>query len=279
MATISIITVNYNNAAELERTLQSVRSQTIDDYEHILIDGGSTDDSLDIIKRYGDRLNYWCSEPDGGIYQGMNKGIAKATGDYLIFLNSGDMFHAPDVLERALPYLHGTDLVYGDLRFIDPNPAKSFTKIYPDTPSLSYLIVDSLPHPGTFIHRRMFANGGYDTRFPIVADWEFWCRKIIYDQCSTKHIPLIVSTFFLGGMSSQEEKTRLDRKAAYDSLFPPMIAEKLELQALIDNKGLTDVVRRLASTKKLHRRVTPIIRAALAIDKALKTLSVKRRKK
>ena len=94
----SIITVNFNNKEGLRKTIESVIHQTFHDFEFIVIDGGSTDGSADVLKEYHTQIDYWVSEPDGGIYQGMNKGIKKATGDYLNFMNSGDCFFAVDVL-------------------------------------------------------------------------------------------------------------------------------------------------------------------------------------
>ena len=92
MKKISIITINYNNCEGLRRTIESVVNQTCRDFEYIIIDGGSTDGSVDVIKRYADNIDYWVSEPDKGIYNAMNKGIRMATGDYVQILNSGDMF-------------------------------------------------------------------------------------------------------------------------------------------------------------------------------------------
>ncbi len=97
---LSIITVNLNNARGLEKTIQSVIAQTFYNYEFIIIDGGSTDDSINIIKKYEDHITYWVSETDGGIYAGMNKGLFIAKGDYVNFMNSGDCYHSKDVLEN-----------------------------------------------------------------------------------------------------------------------------------------------------------------------------------
>lgn len=106
----SIITVNLNNANGLKETIDSIVNQTCCDYEYLIIDGGSTDDSLSIIKQYKDQIDYWVSEPDKGIFNAMNKGINVSHGDYLIFMNSGDCFNNGKVLEETLPYL-GADFV------------------------------------------------------------------------------------------------------------------------------------------------------------------------
>lgn len=266
---ISIITVNYNDAEGLERTLESVRTQTFQDFEHIVIDGGSTDSSLEVIRRHGSRFAYWCSEPDGGVYQGMNKGASHARGQYLLFLNAGDTLANPRVLQWAAPQLNGEDIVYGNLEVIpeaSTSPsAKPYIKLYPDQPTLRFLLEDSLPHPSTFIRRAIFGDG-YDTRFRIVADWHFWLRRILFDSCTTLHLRHTVSSFQLGGLSSNYEATQADRRAAYRSLFPPMIAAPIERQILLERKGIADLTHSIASTRRLSRRLAPLLRLALRLN-------------
>jgi len=109
----SIITVNFNNKEGLRQTIESVIHQTYRDFEFIVIDGGSTDGSVDVLKEYDSQIDYWVSEPDGGIYQGMNKGIKKASGEYLNFMNSGDCFYSSDVLEIVTSYQSGADFIVG----------------------------------------------------------------------------------------------------------------------------------------------------------------------
>lgn len=110
---LSIITVNFNDAGGLERTIKSVISQTFCDYEFIIIDGGSTDGSVEIIKVYSDRIDYWVSEMDRGIYHAMNKGVDQAHGDYCLFLNSGDSFYNDEVLEKLSKFESNDDIIVG----------------------------------------------------------------------------------------------------------------------------------------------------------------------
>jgi glycosyltransferase involved in cell wall biosynthesis len=112
---VSIITINLNNAVGLELTIKSVISQVLDDYEYLIIDGGSQDDSLDIIKNYSTSNLFWLSEPDRGVYDAMNKGISKSRGSYLLFLNSGDSFLNENSLQILVDNSNGEDLIYGDL--------------------------------------------------------------------------------------------------------------------------------------------------------------------
>ena len=109
----SIITVNYNNKNGLEMTIKSVLGQTCKDFEYIIIDGGSTDGSVEVIKKYASRIDYWVSEPDKGVYNAMNKGIRKATGDYLNFMNSGDAYHSTSALEIIAGLHSDDDIIIG----------------------------------------------------------------------------------------------------------------------------------------------------------------------
>ena len=112
---ISVITINYNNGVGLRSTIDSVVGQKCNDFEYIVIDGGSTDSSLNVIKEYSHKIDYWVSEPDGGIYNAMNKGVAHAHGDYCVFLNSGDCFYSDVVLNRFMNYDAIEDIVVGKL--------------------------------------------------------------------------------------------------------------------------------------------------------------------
>lgn len=114
---VSVITVSFNAVKEIEKTILSVLNQTYDNIEYIIIDGGSTDGTVDIIKKYADRIAYWVSEPDGGIYFGMNKGIKVATGEWINFMNAGDLFYSKYVVEKVFTneYLQKTKVIYGDV--------------------------------------------------------------------------------------------------------------------------------------------------------------------
>src|SRR5476651_1326552 len=114
---LSIITINFNNAVGLKKTIESLIKQQYREFQFIIIDGGSVDSSVDIIKEYADVIDYWVSEPDTGIYQAMNKGIREANGKYLMFLNSGDYLFENTTLQKMAPILCGEDIVYGNLMF------------------------------------------------------------------------------------------------------------------------------------------------------------------
>ena len=112
---ISVITISYNNKEGLEKSLKSVTSQDYKDFEYIVIDGGSNDGSKEILEKYSDKINYWVSEPDKGIYNAMNKGIEVANGEYLLFINSGDELFSSGILTEVVPELNGADIIAGNL--------------------------------------------------------------------------------------------------------------------------------------------------------------------
>lgn len=198
---ISIITVNLNNKEGLKRTIESVVNQTYQDLEYIIIDGDSTDGSLDVIHANANRLTYWVSETDRGIYNAMNKGIHAASGEYLLFLNSGDSLFHNTILEQAFPHLGEHSFVYGNLRFDHLNSPVDYE--YPDQLTFRYFYHQSLGHPATFINGALFNKIGlYDEEYPICADWVFFTKAICSYQESYKHIPLLISRFDMTGISN-----------------------------------------------------------------------------
>ena len=149
---LSIITINYNNTRGLEKTLSSVwNDQTYSNFEHIVIDGGSTDGSVDVIKKYADKLTYWVSEPDKGIYNAMNKGILKAKGEYLLFLNSGD-YLCNEALSEIFSENFSEDIVYGNFTLLCKNGEKKI-KTFSEQVDYNLLYLESIGHQSTLIKR------------------------------------------------------------------------------------------------------------------------------
>lgn len=208
MLKISIITINYNNLEGLKRTVESVVNQTWHEFEYIVIDGGSTDGSGSYIENQSCNIDYWVSEPDKGIYNAMNKGIMKANGEYLLFLNSGDHFYNDTVLEKNHIFLNLKDIIYFNLQVIDE--IKAFVKNYPEQLSFSYFVKDTLPHPATFIKKTVFDKVGlYDENLSIVSDWKFFIESICKYNSSYKRIDEILATFYLDGLSSESQNQTL----------------------------------------------------------------------
>lgn len=208
---IGIITINLNNGDGLEKTIESVIKQTYKNYEFIIIDGGSTDNSLDVIKKYEKHITYWTSEKDNGIYNAMNKGIGKCNSDYLIFLNSGDYFYENSTIEKIHPNLFD-DIVYGDL--LIHNNSKTFVKYYKAKINKEYFLSDTLPHQGSFIKKELFDDCKYNENYKIISDWIFFFENIINKNRTYLHLPYIISNYSLGGISSNV-KELFDEKKKY----------------------------------------------------------------
>jgi glycosyltransferase involved in cell wall biosynthesis len=208
MPKLSIITINYNNLKGLKRTMASVVNQIWQEFEYIVIDGGSTDGSVTYIESQNEFIDYWVSELDEGIYNAMNKGIVKANGEYLLFLNSGDHFYNDKVLEQNHIFLDSKDIIYFNLQVIDK--MKTFVKNYPEQLTFSYFIKDTLPHPATFIKKRVFDRVGfYDQSLFIVSDWKFFIESICKFNSSYVRINQTLSTFYLDGLSSEPQNQTL----------------------------------------------------------------------
>jgi glycosyltransferase involved in cell wall biosynthesis len=148
---LSIISININNKNGLRKTIESVVNQNFTNFEYIVIDGGSSDGSVEIIKEFEDKISYWISEPDKGIYNAMNKGIQVAKGEYLLFLNSGDWLVDEVKLSDVIENLNVFDLIIYDLFFVEEH--NQSRKKHPVDITLSYIIEKTISHPSTFIKR------------------------------------------------------------------------------------------------------------------------------
>lgn len=218
---LSIITINYNEATALRQTIDSVRSQTYQDYEHIIIDGGSTDDSVAVIKNYETEYPAlkWVSEKDKGVYDAQNKGIERAGGEYCFFLNAGDVFADSQVLEQFFSVFSQADLLYGNLRVVQKGKQVGFCKGV-EQPTFLDLYNNCLKHQSTFIKRNLFERFGvYDASLRIVADWE-WFFKVaaFHDDVALEYRNVDVAEFDNDGISNRspqlckkERQTVLDR--------------------------------------------------------------------
>ena len=196
---LSIITVNKNNAQGLERTIQSVINQTFKDFEYIIIDGASTDSSVGVIKKYADKIDYWVSEPDTGIYNAMNKGIKVAKGEYLLFLNSGDWLVDEKILYRACLYCNAYDFIYGKIKY-----SKSGS-IYGKEFNYSDLLFQNIHHQAIFYKRIIFdILGIYSEKFEIVADYELNIKIFRTDSFKIKYIDEIISLVEDNGISTEK---------------------------------------------------------------------------
>jgi glycosyltransferase involved in cell wall biosynthesis len=204
---LSIITVNLNNCQGLEKTLESVDCQTYRDFEYILIDGESTDGSNELIQKYKSSFTYQISEPDSGVYSAMNKGIIKARGEFLLFLNSGDFLINKDVLNDVFCSNHKADFLLGRCN-ISENGVVVHTTNPPPKITFRYLYEMGLAHQSTFIRRELFEKFGlYREDFRYNSDIDFWYRTIILQCCSTVTLSTIICDYNKEGISSKDSKT------------------------------------------------------------------------
>lgn len=235
----SIITVNYNNKEGLRKTIESVIHQTFNDYEYIVIDGGSNDGSADILRKYDQDITYWVSEKDNGIYNAMNKGIAKATGDYLNFMNSGDCFYAPDVLEKVSRYNYDTDFIVGKDFHFDEHTQQGHISIQPPRTTMIHFFVATLDHQSSFIKRSLFDKSPYDESYRLVSDWIFFTEKIVKENKQVQFIPDIICRREEGGLSEQQrERNRQEIDAYLHQFLPYGIYEDYSTLAKLDKTSL-----------------------------------------
>ena len=254
---LSIITINRNNAEGLRKTLASVAAQTYCDIEHIIIDGASTDGSVEIIKDFAERMAtdkrspltvIWSSEPDKGIYNAINKGICKATGEYIQILNSGDRLAAPDVTERMINALislnakrptlneHPVGILYGNmLRDVESG------KLYRDTCrgnihdksllpheiewTMNDFICGTINHDPTYIHRDIYAKYGlYDEQLRIVSDWKWFVNVVVLGGEKVYYVPIDVTVFDTTGISETNLIAReAERRAELEKMLPTAV--------------------------------------------------------
>ena len=224
--TLSIITVNLNNHDGLKRTIDSVISQTFTDYEWIVIDGGSTDGSRELIEQYQDYFSYWCSESDKGIYNAMNKGIAHSNGKWLQFLNSGDWLYENNTLEKVFNRKWECDIVYGNMIWVK-NGVKS-PRTYTDKLRFSYLLVQTINHQSSFYKRELFDSTKYDETFRIASDWAMQ-MKLILENKRFEHINQFITFFDGSGIGSQSNETVFHEKyLMFEKYVPYHLREDLE---------------------------------------------------
>lgn len=225
---LSLITINYNNCEGLKKTIDSVVAQTFKDFEWIVIDGGSTDGSRELLEQYADHFAYWVSEPDHGIYNAMNKGIDHAHGNYLQFLNSGDWLNNPDTLQSFFAIPIEGDIVYGDQDYYEGDTLFESRK-QPENLSLKYLYEWSLGHCSSFIKRELLAEEHYNENYRIVSDWEFFLKKAIENK-SFVHRPIIVGCFDMSGISmANQELLHKERESLAKAVLPLSVRNDFEM--------------------------------------------------
>lgn len=263
----SIITINYNNKKGLEKTIKSVINQTFKDFEYIIIDGGSTDGSIEVINRYAEKINYWVSEPDKGIYNAMNKGISKATGEYLNFMNSGDSFHSPSVLDDVTEMQLKEDIITGG--FYDIEKKKPHI-IRPQNVTLLTMLKETFNHQSTFFKKELFANNMYDESYKIQSDAKFNLQSIIINNCSIRIIDYIIADYDFNGISSNKDIVKKERKRMLEELFPPRVLKDYEQMFTSGEVSLVKLLPELKNSPSIQRFLYKIASLLLSFKHIIK---------
>ena len=246
---LSVITINYNNCSGLKKTIESVVNQTSTQYEYIIIDGGSTDGSVDVIKEYADKIDYWVSEPDAGVYNAMNKGIRVATGDYVIFMNSGDYFYTNDIIAEFISANPSEDVLCGnivqDSGNISPSPIEKDLTFY-------YFYKCTLQHQACFIKTSVQKRYPYNENLKIVSDWEFFLKILIINNGTYRKIDKVISYYDSNGISSTNNSLLMEERIIIlQSMFPNRILEDYRLNTTSDFRRLFLLI----AETKIHKPI------------------------
>ena len=272
---LSIITINRNNAEGLEKTLRSVAAQSFREFEYIVIDGASTDGSVEVIKKYEAQFAHlkWVSESDRGIYNAMNKGLRMATGDYIQILNSGDCLASNDILERMLAALEeagNPSILYGNMVKCFPDGRKMVDKCFAGQEiTMLGMYTGTLNHDPAYIRRDLFEKYGYyDENLKIVSDWKWYLQAIILGGEKPQYVDLDVTLFDMTGISETNKKLdKEERDAVLEQLFPRTILADYERFA-----SPIDMIKRLQRHPWAYKMVWFLERCMFKIEK------IKRRK-
>ena len=258
---LSLITINRNNALGLERTIKSVANQTIKEFEYIVIDGASTDNSVDVIKKYEPGFAHliWVSEPDSGIYNALNKGIRMASGDYIQVLNSGDCIATSEVTEKMLMALEkagNPSILYGNMIKCFSDGRKVVDKSFAGQDiTMLGMFTGTLNHDSAYIRRDLFGKYGYyDEDLKIVSDWKWYLQAIIMGGEKPQYTDIDVTLFDMTGISESEkskELIRKERNAVLEELVPAAYLK--DYQHYSDDIYLMKRIHRYPWTYKLVR--------------------------
>jgi glycosyltransferase involved in cell wall biosynthesis len=195
---VSVIIAVYNGGATLERAIKSVVSQTYPHKEFIIVDGGSTDCSIELLRKYEDSIDHWISEPDKGIYDALNKGIALATGEWLYFLGADDALVDVDVFSSIFSQQYDSKFLYGDVAYGDTG------KIYGGEFTKRMLTRQNICQQGIFYRVELFKTlGNFDLKYQLLADWVFNMQAFALSDAEPTHINVIVAEYSLAGVSNR----------------------------------------------------------------------------
>ena len=239
---ITIVTVTYNSASTLEQTIVSVTRQDYPNIEYIIVDGASSDETVDIIKKHEDKFNIrWLSEPDKGIYDAFNKGIDMATGDYIQFLGSDDALYNADTISRMVAQLDdNTDILSGSIMVIDEMTRRQY-------PRYNHFAIDKekyrggmIPHPGMFVKASLMRKYKFDISYKIAADYRFFLQCYYDENVKFKFIDVPVVFFANSGSSSSLAECWEEDNRTYMELGLPFHAPCID-----GTSAVTSIIRKI----------------------------------
>ena len=250
---LSIITINYNNIEGFRKTIGSVVSQTMCDFEWIIIDGGSTDGSRELIENNSDYITYYVSEPDKGIYNAMNKGIMASHGDYLLFLNSGDYLYDENVIKQVIPLLKDRDIYVGRINSLGKDNASEEEQAdFSPEGILRKLTFTWIPHQASFFKRTLFDTYGmYREDQRIVSDWWAFFYSLVIGRATIGALPLIISNYDIDGISAtqctraMQEQERLLREHPQIDVYYKFYRDNLEIVSALKRNRMVFLLFRI----------------------------------
>lgn len=266
MTKLTIITINYNNALGLQKTLESVFAQTRKDFEYIVVDGASVDGSIETIQQFNDstiqRFN-WISEPDTGIYNAMNKGIRMAKGEYVQFLNSGDWLVDENVVRDVLETIPNCDIFVGNVVQVNDKGEKRYCKNNKAVTLLTFYR-GTIQHTSAFIKRSLFDKYGfYDETLKIVSDWKWYLQVAGLQKADVQFTDRYITYFDMTGISSvNKQLDKEERRKVLEELVPePLLID-------LDNHHFDiDQMERLKRFPLIYKMVWFVERVLFKLEK------------
>ena len=258
---VSIITVNYNDGEGLARTIQSVLAQDHADLEYLVIDGGSADDSRRVINDNAGRLAYWVSEKDRGIYHAMNKGIARASGEYLMFLNSGDSLRTPAAISEAVARAAtqpAPDVVYGNVAVINKSSTKPDEVVwsYPARLGLTFFKKSTLNHQASLLKATLFAElGSYNEHSGMAADYELFVKATLANKIFA-HVDAVLVNYDAHGISATESYAAYaaEMQRLWQELVPPWARQLVDENEALMHTAEARLVRFASLLNRILRK-------------------------
>lgn len=227
---ISIITISKNNTFGLQKTIESVRSQIDTAFEFIVIDGGSSDDSIEVLEKNNDLIDFWVSESDSGVYDAMNKGLFRASSDYCVFMNAGDTFYESEVLKRINNETNSAEILYGDACLVWSKHNSSI-KIHPKENIFFYLTYEMICHQAIFFRTSFLKEcKGFNQKYRFCADYDLLLKSSINPNISFKKLNFIVCNYDMNGISNSKENA--------DALSK----EKIKIMEEVCSKSMRDLI-------------------------------------